>query len=642
MKTMDKALEPMIKIFAQNELETPWDRYAAQLPQCGFGELGSCCRNCIQGPCRIDPFGDGPQRGVCGAGVDTIVTRNLVRAIAAGTASHSGHAKHLAHVLKRWAAGNTPDYPVQDEGKLKAVAARLGVAIEGRSTREIAGDVAALALAEFSEREEALAWVATTVTPGRVETMARLGAVPTGIDSVISEIMHRTTMGVDADPVNLLLAGVKCAIADYAGCHIGTDLADILFGTPKPVVTEVNLGALKENAVNVALHGHNPVLSDLVVQAANDMQDAARGAGAVEGINLVGICCTGNEVLMRHGIPPLTHSISQELPLATGAVDAMVVDYQCIFPALADAAACFGTTLISTMSIAKIPGATAIEFDETKGLEKAREILLLAIEAYKRRQGKPVNIPATKSKVIAGFSTETIVGALSKLNADDPLQPLIDNIVNGNIQGVVLFAGCNNVKVTQDRNYLVMIKELVKRDILILATGCGAGAFARHGLLTPEATLEYAGPGLKAVLKAIGEANGLGGPLPLVLHMGSCVDNSRAVDVAVALANKLGVDLDKLPVAASAPEFMTEKAIAIGTWAIASGLPTHLGLVPPVLGSSLVTRILTADARDLLGGYFIVETDPILAAEKLFSAIQERRRGLGLPVQEAACTREVD
>lgn len=629
---MDPSVREMLEIARIKEISTVWDRYESQLPQCGFGESGLCCRNCVQGPCRIDPFGDGPTAGICGAGADTIVARNLIRAIAAGAASHSGHAKHLAHVLKKVAEGKTADYAVKDQEKLRSVARRLGIATENRTVDELVEELVKAALAEFSEREQPVAWATTTMTRGRVEGLIRLGATPFGIDSVISEILHRTTLGVDADPMNLLLGGIKGAVADYAGCHMGTDLADILFGTPSPVITEANMGVLKEKAVNIALHGHNPVLSDIIVQAAGEeeIRGEARAAGAEEGINLVGICCTGNEVLMRHGIPPATHSVSQELPILTGALDAMIVDYQCVYPSLANIAECFGTRLITTMDIAKIPGATYIEFEEGKALEKAREIIRLAIAAFKARQGKPVNIPKVKSKVIAGFSTEAIIAALAKLNATDPLQPLVDNIVNGNIQGVVLFAGCNNVKVPQDRNYLIMAKELARRDVLLLATGCGAGAFARHGLLTPEATSEYAGPGLKAVLTAIGEANGLGGPLPLILNLGSCVDNSRAVDIAVALANKLNMDTGQLPVVASAPEFKTEKAIAIGTWAVTLGFPTHLGLVPPVIGSKLVTRVLTEDIKDLLGGYFIVETDPLKAAEKVYAAIQERREKLNL------------
>jgi len=630
IRSICPASKEVLKIAAREDIATAWDRYEAQLPLCGFGELGTCCRNCMQGPCRIDPFGEGPQLGTCGATADTIVARNLDRAIAAGTAAHSGHAKHLAHTLYKAAKGEAPDYPIKDEAKLKTVAARLGIETEGKSANEVALAVAEMALAEFSEKETPLAWAATTVTEGRVNTFAKLGVVPTGIDAAISEIMHRTSYGVDADPVNLLLGGVKCALADYAGCHLATDLSDILFGTPQPVVSRANLGVLKENAVNIAVHGHNPVLSDIIVQVAPQLDEEAKAAGASEGINIVGICCTGNEVLMRHGIPSATHSVSQELAIITGALDAMVVDYQCVMPALATVAECYHTKLITTMPIAKISGATHVEFSEEKAKEKAMEILRLGIEAFKSRDPKRVNIPPYESTAIAGFSTEAIVGALSQVNKEDPLKPLIDNIVNGNILGVCLFAGCNNVKVPQDQSFITIAKELARRNVLLLATGCGAGAFARHGLLTPEATEEYAGDGLKAVLTAVGEAAGLGGPLPLVLHMGSCVDNSRPVDVAVAVANKLGVDVDKLPVVASAPEATTEKAISIGTWAVAAGLPTHVGVVPPVLGSSLVAEVLTKTVKDLFGGYFIVETDPAAAAEKLVEAIEERRKGLGL------------
>lgn len=647
--SIDPAVNYMIRVAREKGVETIWERYQAQLPQCGFGEAGVCCRNCLQGPCRIDPFGDGPQVGICGATADTIVARNLVRAIAAGTASHSGHAKHLAHVLKKSALGQAPDYPVKDEAKLRSLAARLGLAVEGKTTAELALEVAEKALADFGEKEEPVTWVSTILTEGRKKTYTALGTMPKSIDGTISEMMHRTHLGVDADPVNLLLGGVKSSIADLAGCQMGTDLADVLFGVPTPVKTRANMGNLLPGAVNLVVHGHNPVLSEVIVEAADALQEEAEAAGA-SGVNLVGVCCTGNEVLMRHGIPLLTTSVSQELPILTGAVDAMVVDYQCIYPALTTVAECFGTKLITTMDIAKIPGATHIEVTEENAMEKAREIIRIAIEAFKRRKGRPVDIPQVKSEVLAGFSAEAIVGALSKLDAADPLKPLLDAVVGGQIQGIILFAGCNNVKIPQDKNYLTIAKELAARDVLLLSTGCGSGAFAKHGFMTPQATEEYAGPGLKAVLKAIGEANGLGGPLPLVLHMGSCVDNSRAVNLAVAVANRLGVDINQLPLVASAPEYKTEKAISIGTYAISLGIPTHLGLMPPVAGSKLVTKLLTQDVKGLLGGYFIVEKDPLKAAQKLFQAIQERRAGLGLSarswetpaqeVKEVAATKE--
>ncbi|MCL0078819.1 anaerobic carbon-monoxide dehydrogenase catalytic subunit [Dehalococcoidia bacterium] len=629
-RSIDPASQVIIAEAERVGIETMWDHLDAQQPLCGFGERGTCCHICMQGPCRIKPLKEGSTRGVCGATADTIVARNLIRAIAAGTAAHSGHAKHLTHTLLKVAKGEVPDYSVKDEAKLNAVAERVGIGTEGKSTTEVAAEVAEVALSEFSEKETPLTWMGTTVTKGRVEVFTKLGVVATGIDAAISEVMHRTSYGVDADAVNLLLGGVKCALTDYAGCHLATDLADILFGTPQVVISRANLGVLKEKAVNIALHGHNPVLSDIIVQVTPELEGEAKAAGAEEGINLVGICCTGNEVLMRHGIPSVTHAVSQELAIITGVLEAIVVDYQCIMPALANVAECYHTKLITTMPITKIPGATHLEFSEEKAKESAREIIRLAIDAYKNRDSKKVNIPPYESTLVAGFSTEAIVGAVSKVNAEDPLKPLIDNIVAGNILGVCLFAGCNNAKVPQDSGFIAIAKELAKANVLMLATGCGAGAFARHGLLTPEATKEFAGEGLKAVLTAVGEAAGLGGPLPLILHMGSCVDNSRAVDVAVAIANKLGVDVDKLPVVASAPEATTEKAISIGTWAVAMGLPTHLGVVPPVLGSSLVAEVLTEKIKDLTGGYFIVETNPQKAAERLIGAIKERRRGLGL------------
>lgn len=610
--------------------ELVWDRYAAQLPQCGFGETGLCCRHCLQGPCRIDPFGNGPQTGVCGATADTFVARGLDRSIAAGTAAHSGHAKHLAHTLKKLAEGKAPDYAIRDSNKLRAVAQRQGIQLVGKSDLQVAAELADLALEEFAERSAPVEWTMKTLTAGRLKKFGEMGLLPFGIDSVISEVMHRTTNGVDADPVNLLLGGIKCAIADYDGMALATDLSDILFGTPQPTVASANLGTLKKDAVNIAVHGHNPVLSDMVCGIAPQMEAEAKKAGAKEGINIVGICCTGNEVLMRHGVSMATSSVSQELAIITGALDAMVVDYQCVMPSLTKVAEGFHTQVITTMGIAKMPGATHINFEEEHAAEGARAIIGMAIEAFKKRDNSKVHIPELRNTAIAGVSAETVIGILSKVDAADPLKPLLDNIVNGNIAGVCLFAGCNNVKIPQDRNFIAMIKELARRDVLILATGCASGAFARHGILTPDATEKYAGPGLKAVLTALGNAAGLNAPLPLVLHTGSCVDNTRAVAIAVAIANKLGVDLDKLPVVASAPEASMEKAVSIGTWAVALGLPTHVGVVPPVTGSPLVTQVLTATAKDLLGGYFIVELDPVKAAEKIFEAINERRKGLGL------------
>ncbi len=628
-KSQDPAVRQMIKKAKSKDVKTVWDRYEAMLPQCGFGETGLCCKYCLQGPCRIDPFGEGPTAGICGASADVIVARGLDRAIAAGTAAHSGHARHLAHTLLKMAEGKAKDYTIKDADKLKSVAGRMGIKTEGRKENEIALDLANAALADFHEKEIPVMWAATVVNESRAKVLTDLGIVPRGIDFEISEIMHRTLYGMDADPVNLLLAGLRCSVADLAGCYMGTDIADILFGTPAPVESRCNMGTLKEDAVNIAVHGHNPVLSDQIVTIAKEMDKEAQAAGATR-VNVVGICCTGNEVMERHGTPACTHSVSQEMAIVTGALDAMVVDYQCIMPSIVDVAECFGTKVITTMDMCKITGADHIQFEEESAAKKAKEIINEAIKSFKTRKGKAVDIPDIETKVIAGFSVEAIVAALGKVDAKDPLKPLADNIKKGNIRGVCLFAGCNNVKVSQDHNFLVMARKLLKENVLLLATGCGAGALMRHGFMDPASVDELCGDGIKAVLTAIGEANGLGGPLPPVIHMGSCVDNSRAVALAVAVANYLGVDTGQLPVVASAAEAVSEKAISIGTYAVAAGLPTHVGVMIPVLGSPLVTEVLTEKVKALVGGYFIVDLDPESAADKLLAAIDERRKGLGL------------
>jgi carbon-monoxide dehydrogenase catalytic subunit len=628
-KSLDPAVQQMIEKAATQQISTVWDRYAAMTPQCAFGDTGLCCRHCLQGPCRIDPFGEGPEVGICGATADVMVARGLDRAIAAGTAAHSGHAKHLAHTLKKMALGQAEAYTIKEPDKLRAVAARLNIDTDGRDDRHIALDVANAALADFHEKDTPVLWAASVVNPERAKVLTELNLVPKGIDHEISEIMHRTLYGVDADPVNLLLGGLRCGVADLAGCYMGTDLSDILFGVPQPTFSAANLGTLKADAVNIALHGHNPVLSEVLVAAVQAKNDAAKAAGAT-GINLVGICCTGNEIMMRHGIASCTHSVSQEMAIVTGALDAMVVDYQCIMPSVVQAAECTGTPIITTMDIAKISGAAHVEFSEEDAGPRANKIIDMAIENFRRRKGKPVDIPDIQTPVVAGFSVEAIVAALSKLDADQPLKPVVDNIAAGNIRGVCLFAGCNNVKVPQDKNFIRMAAKLLKENVLVIATGCGAGALMRHGFMDPANVENLCGDGIKAVLTAVGEANGLGGPLPPVLHMGSCVDNSRAVALTVAVAQYLGVDTCQLPVVASAAEAVSEKAVSIGTYAVAAGLPTHVGVMLPVMGGPLVAQVLTEKVKDLTGGYFIVDLDPDSAAEKLLAAIDERRKGLGL------------
>jgi len=628
--SIDPAVLKLLNKADKDGIETVWDRYEKQQPQCGFGSLGLCCRHCIQGPCRIDPFGQGPDKGICGATADVIVARNLLRQVAAGAAAHVDHAYDAVEALELAAEGKI-DYPVKDERKLKAIAQGLGIDTEGKDTKALALEVVQVAYADFANHgKRPMQWVSAHVPKQRFKVWETLGILPRNPDREIREALHQTTMGMDADPVNLLLATAKQGLVDgYAGLKLGTDIQDILFGTPVPVVTEANLGVLKEDHVNIIVHGHVPLLSEKIVQWARALSPEAEALGA-KGIQVAGICCTGNEVLMRQGVPLATNYLAQELAIVTGAVDAMVVDVQCIMPSLGQIASCYHTELITTMPIVKIPGATHVPFNLEQADQAAQEIVRKAIAAYGRRDPQKVHIPDYREKIMAGFSVEAIVGVLAKLDAQQPLKPLVDNIANGNILGVVATVGCNNIKVTQDSFHVELVKELLKNNVLVVATGCSAHALAKAGFMNSEGTEKYAGDTLKAVLTALGEVAGLGAPLPPVLHMGSCVDNSRIGDLVTALANYLGVDSAALPVAASAPEPQHEKALSIGTWAVAMGITTHLGVVPPVLGSKEVAELLTAGLIEVIGGKFYVETDPHKAALGLIEDIRQKRQVLGL------------
>jgi len=617
-RSIDPAAREMLARAEELGLETAWDRLEAMLPQCGFGELGVCCRNCNMGPCRISPFEEeGPKKGVCGATADIIVARNLIRMIAAGAAAHSDHGRDIAHTLLLTAEGKGGGYEIKDEAKLKALAKEYGIKIKGRSKEEIALDLARAVYAEFGKQEGPIQF--TRRAPDkRIALWQKLDVDPRGIDREIVEIMHRTHIGVDNDPVHLILQGIRASISDgWGGSMVATELSDVLFGTPTPVRSMANLGVLKADEVNIVMHGHEPTLSEMIVAATMDpeMIALAEKYGA-KGINVVGMCCTGNEVLMRHGIPIAGNFLQQELAVITGAVEAMIVDVQCIMPALGDLCGCFHTKFISTSPKAKFPGATHIEFHEEHASEIAKEIVRIAVENYRFRRPTQVRIPDERMECVVGFSVEAIVAALG-----GTLDPLLDAIKSGAIKGIAGVVGCNNPKIQHDYGHVNLVKELIKNDVLVVNGGCNAIACAKAGLMLPEAA-ELAGEGLKGVCKALG--------IPPVLHMGSCVDNSRILVALAEVAKALDVDIPDLPAAGAAPEWMSEKAVSIGTYFISSGVFTVLGTVPPILGSPVVTELLTQGANDVIGAVFAVEPDPFKAAKLMIDHIEEKRAALGI------------
>ncbi|MGQ9700600.1 MAG: anaerobic carbon-monoxide dehydrogenase catalytic subunit [Candidatus Bipolaricaulaceae bacterium] len=619
-RSADRAAREMLKVAEERGLATAWDRREQQGVPCRFGLSGVCCRICNMGPCRILE-GRAP-RGVCGADAETIAARNLLRMIAAGAAAHSDHGRDVVHTLL--GTSQDGDYSVKDPVKLRRVAYSLGVEAAGKDEKTLAREVAERALAEFGRQEGELK-LALRAPERRVERWRRLGIMPRGIDREITDIMHRTTMGVDADFRNLIFQGLRCALADgWGGSMIATDLQDVLFGTPSPLRGRVNLGVLDPERVNIVVHGHEPTLSEMIVLAASDpdLQRLAREKGA-KGINISGICCTANEILMRHGIPIAGNFLHQELAVMTGAVDAMVVDVQCIMPALSDLVRHFHTLLVTTSPKAKIPGAEHLEFSEERALEVAKEIVRMGVENFSRRNGE-IFVPQEAMDLIAGFTAESVFYFLGgRYRAT--YRPLNDAIIDGRLRGVAGIVGCNNPKFTQDFSHVEMAKELIKNDVLVVVTGCAAIADAKAGLLRPEVAFELAGKGLQEICEAVG--------IPPVLHLGSCVDNSRVLITLTNMVHEggLGDDISDIPAAGAAPEWMSEKAVAIAFYFVGSGVFTVLGSPFPIEGAPGLWRLLTEELEELVGGKFAFEPDPIKAAHLMIEHIERKRHALKLP-----------
>ena len=634
--SIDVASQEMIARSHELGVETIFDR-ALTMKQCAIGMQGTCCKNCSMGPCRL-PLpkagieGEDERKGLCGATANTIAARNFIRMIAAGAAAHSDHGRGVAEVFLAVAKKQTDDYKIKDFDKLIEVAKYLDVAttveVDGeeleRDLDEVALETAEVALAQWGKAEGNLLTV-KRAPKARYELWKKMGVIPRNIDREIVEIMHRTHMGVDQDYKNLMKQGTRSAIADgWGGSMLGTDIQDILFGTPYPLQSEANLGVMKKDHVNIIIHGHEPILSEMIIAISQKQEiiDYAKSKGAA-GIQLSGICCTANEMLQRHGIPICGNFLQQELAIITGACDAMVVDIQCIMQNIANVATCFHTKIITTHPIARMEQDTTIhiEFDEHHAAEDAERIIKIAIDNFQNRAAE-VMIPQYKQPVVAGFgveSTEYHLGGSFR----GTYYTLNDNIINGRIRGIAGVVGCNNARTKHNQDHIAICKELIKNDVIVLTTGCTAIACATEGLLVPEAAAIYAGAGLAEVCETVG--------IPPILHLGSCVDNSRILMAAteVVKAGGLGNDISDLPVAGSAPEWMSEKAISIGHYFVASGVFTVFSNLP-ITGAPVFSDYICKEFEDLYGGMWGTEQDPIKHAHLMIAHIDKKRKELGI------------
>ena len=624
IEQMEAATNELLETGKKVGADSWQQRVKNQTPHCGFGEAGTCCRICSMGPCRITPKSP---RGICGCDVHGIVGRNYLRFTAGGSATHSDHGRQICHTLYQTKEGGS--YQVKDPEKLKRIAHEWGIETEGKDIYDLAHEVAEAGLLEYGKPFGVQRFLKRAPEHTQ-ELWHNAGIEPRAIDREVSQAMHMTHMGCSSLPEALIKQSLRAGLSDgWGGSMMGTEFSDVLFGTPKPMDTTANIGVMEKDMVNIIVHGHDPSLSEMIVFYAQDpeMVALAKSVGA-KGINIAGVCCTGNDVAMREAIPMAGNFLQQENVVLTGACEAIVVDVQCIFPALGPLSKCFHTKFVTTSPIARMPDSDFIEFHEETAAENAKAIVKMAVENFKNRNPELVHIPQLKTKARVGYSVEAIKKCLdgvtnSHVDLTGTTRPLVDVVKSGVLRGAVAMVGCNNPKVRPDTAHIELMKKLLKNDIIVILSGCSAQAAAKAGLMDPDAK-EYCGEGLRRVCELVG--------IPPVLHMGSCVDISRMMVLASDIAKDWGINISQIPLCGCAPEWMSEKAVSIGNYVVATGIDTFLGVDPYSKGSSEITELLQGETgcKEWVEAHFVVETDIEKLGDKMIECIEAKRTALGI------------
>jgi len=624
IEQMEAATNELLETGKKVGADSWQQRVKNQTPHCGFGEAGTCCRICSMGPCRITPKAP---RGICGCDVHGIVGRNYLRFTAGGSATHSDHGRQICHTLYQTHEGGA--YQVKDPEKLKRIAHEWGIETEDKNIYDLAHEVAETALLEYGKPFGVQRFLKRAPEHTQ-ELWHNAGIEPRAIDREVSQAMHMTHMGCSSLPEALIKQSLRAGLSDgWGGSMMGTEFSDVLFGTPKPMDTTANIGVMDKDMVNIIVHGHDPSLSEMIVFYAQDPEMIALAkANGAKGINIAGVCCTGNEVAMRQAIPMAGNFLQQENVVLTGACEAIVVDVQCIFPALGPLSKCFHTKFITTSPIARMPDSDFIEFHEETASENAKAIVKLAVENFKNRNPELVHIPQLKAKARVGYSVEAIKKCLdgvtnSHVDITGTTRPLVDVVKSGVLRGAVAMVGCNNPKVRPDTAHIELMKKLLKNDIIVILSGCSAQAAAKAGLMDLDAK-EYCGEGLRRVCELVG--------IPPVLHMGSCVDISRMMILASDIAKDWGINISQIPLCGCAPEWMSEKAVSIGNYVVATGIDTYLGVDPYSKGSSEITELLQGETgcKEWVEAHFIVEADIEKLGDKMIECIEAKRAALGI------------
>lgn len=615
--TPDPAVREMLLHMEKAGCETCFDRFDSQKPHCTFGMAGVCCRNCNMGPCRITKKSS---RGVCGADADLIVARNLLRWVAAGVAAHGARGREIMLALKASAQGLL-QIPIAGAEKVKKSAAQFGINTDGKTVEELASEVADILIEDLSRavpgKHKTLHAFATQE---RINVWKELDILPVGAYHEVFEALHRTSTGTDGDWKNIMKQFLRCGLAFAWSSVLGSSIAmDSLFGIPERSTVKANLGALKEGYVNIAVHGHSPLLvSEIVKQGrSEEFVSLAREKGAL-GIQFYGICCSGLSAMYRYGgVIPLSNAVGAELVLGTGALDLWVADVQDVFPSIIEVAKCFKTTVVTTSDSARLPGAEHYGYDhehsnlsETEAL--ARTIIKRAIDSFASRRDVPVFIPKYEVDAEIGFSVEYAISRFGSAGA------IADALKSGKILGIVNLVGCNNPRVIYEKAIADVALKLIENNILVLTNGCASFPLLKLGFCN-KAALRKAGNGLREFLEP---------DLPPVWHMGECLDNARASAFFRALSDASGKDIKDMPFAFASPEWSNEKGVGAALGFRLLGVNSYHSVYPPVQGSAKVMKYLFEDTQQTLGSVMVVEVDPEKLADRIVSDIKKKRKAL--------------
>ncbi len=616
--TPDQAVREMLLRMEQLGFDTTFDRFDQQKPHCTFGLAGVCCKICNMGPCRITPKSP---RGVCGADADLIVARNLLRGVAAGVAQHGIHAREVMLALK-YAAEGKLNIPIENKQKVLDTAKAFGIEIEGREFNQVAIDLADTLLEDLSRTVPAEYKTITACAPEeRQKVWKDLDVIPISAYHEVFESYHRTGCATDGDWKNVMQQFLRCGLAFVFSGVVGTGIAtDSLFGVGHRMTSKVNIGALKKGYVNIAVHGHNPLLVSRIVKAGQSEKfiELAKQKGA-KGIQFYGICCSGLSAMYRYdGVIPLCNAVGAEMVLGTGALDLWVADVQEVFPSIMDVAECFKTVVVTTSDSARLPRAEHYAFDHHhSNIDQvdvlAEKIVNRAIEAFEARREIPVFIPPYEITAEVGFSVEYIQERFGGF------EPLAKALESGEVYGILNLVGCNNPKVVFERAIVDVTDIMLQNNVLILTNGCASFPLLKLGYCQNEAR-ERCGEGLK---KFLGE------DLPPVWHMGECIDNTRASGVFGGVAGTLGEKMMNLPYAMSSPEWGNEKGIGAALAFRMNGISSYHCVEAQVYGSEKVMKFLKEDTQDMIGATMNVNTDPKALAQMMLDDMKKKREALG-------------